>query len=190
MHRFISFMMLSAVIASGLPIAATAQGRPTSERWALTIQGAAGLPQDVWIAATGNNTDGWLGGGSICLGLLAQGFDVGDTATLLTKVVEAGVIGVDGSPVSPGDYLAPGIDIPDRDFSVVDGQTFYAIVDFRVSESNIDLFDAGDSGQLMFTFETALGRTEQELVLWFPDGFGGFVPFLNEGLMSTNLRLR
>jgi hypothetical protein len=26
--------------------------------------------------------------------------------------------------------------------------------------------------------------------LWFPDGFGGYFPFLNEGLMSTNLRLR
>jgi hypothetical protein len=72
----------------------------------------------------------------------------------------------------------------------VDGVTFYTIVDFNVSESNIDLFAPGDSGQLMFTFDTTLGRVEQELVLWFPDGFGGYFPFLNEGLMSTNLRLR
>jgi hypothetical protein len=91
---------------------------------------APALPQEGRIAATGNNTDEWLGGRSIRLGLLARGFDAGDTATLLTKVVEAGVVAVDGSPVSRGDYLAPGIDIPDRDFSVVSGQTFYAIVDF------------------------------------------------------------
>ena len=73
---------------------------------------------------------------------------------------------------------------------MVDGVTFYAIVDFNVSESNIDLFGAGDSGQLMFTFDSVMSRVEQELVLWFPDGFGGYFPFLNEGLMSTNFRLR
>ena len=48
--------------------------------------------------------------------------------------------------------------------------TFYTIVDFNVSESNIDLFAPGDSGQLMFTFDTTLGRVEQESVLWFPMG--------------------
>ncbi len=52
----------------------------------------------------------------------------------------------------------------------MDGVTFYTIVDFDVSESNVDLFAPGDSGQLMFTFDTTLGRVEQESVLGFPMG--------------------
>lgn len=164
--------------------------RDHEPRWFLTIQGAAGLPQDVWIAAQGNDEEGWLGGGSICLGPLAQGFEPGDHATLLTDVIDAGVVGVDGRPVAPGNYVAPGTEIPDRRFEVVEGETFFAIVEFAVSESNIDLFSRGDSGVLMFTFDRILGRVEQNVVAWFPDANGDFQPFLNEGLMSTNLRFR
>jgi hypothetical protein len=46
----------------------------TLSRWSFTIQGAAKLPQDVWVSALGSNSTGWQSGGSICLGVPAQGF--------------------------------------------------------------------------------------------------------------------
>jgi hypothetical protein len=80
---------------------------PDELRWSVVLSTAPGNPQDVWIAATGNNEVGWRGGGSICLGPLAQGFEPGDHATIQTDVVEAGIIGVDGTPVEPGHIPPP-----------------------------------------------------------------------------------
>jgi hypothetical protein len=167
-----------------------------TDRWSFTIQGAAGLPQDVWIAALGSNSNGWLGGGSICLGPLAQGFEPGQSVTLLIDVVEAGVFGIDGAPVPTTDaagnpvvYFAPGIELPGRSFTLREGASFYAILDAYVVESTTpDVFPVGVHLPVMFTFEYVEGRVEQELALWTQDASGQWVPTLNEGLMSTNIR--
>jgi hypothetical protein len=175
------------LVASGLlvaPVVATA-----ADRWTIVIGTAAGVPQDVSIAAAGNNLDGWRGGGSDHLGLLAQGFEPTDHATLLLDVVEAGVFGPDGTPVDPGPYIAPGGELPARDFDVVVGETFFIVLDAYVVESNIPLTPIGATFRFMFTFDAVLGRTEQLLVSWVDFG-AGLQPFLNEGLMMTNLRLR
>lgn len=181
---------------------------PDRSDWTLVLSTAPRQPQDVWLAAHGNNTDGWNSGGSVCLGVLAndQGpndpvpaFEPGDHATLLTDVVEAGVFGVDGTPVPPGDYLAPGNAFdqsPSRDFTLAPGQSFYVIYDGTVINSSLPAafpFPVGSVLRLMFTLDyDGEGRQIQPAVLWgsIPDGNGGsfFVPFLNEGEMMLNAR--
>ena len=156
--------------------------------WSFTLQGAAKIPQDVWIAGSGNNTDGWQSGGSICLGHLAQGFELGQHAMLLTDVVEAGMFGADGRPVSPGMYTFPSQRFGSLDYEVAEGKTFYGIVDAYIVNSNIEAFPVGETIRLMFTFDAIFGRVEQKVALWFGADDGTFTPFLNEGLMMTNVR--
>jgi hypothetical protein len=170
---------------------ATAAGPPAGDRWAIVVSTAPGLPQDVWFAGQGSNATAWKGGGVVCLGHLAQGFPVGLHATIKVDVVQAGIVGPDGFPVEPGDYVAPGIELPDLAFEVVEGGTFYVILETFIVNSNIPGLTPGDTGRLMFTFDFdgRLGRVDRVLVAWMDVG-GQFVPFLNEGLMMTNVRLR
>jgi hypothetical protein len=148
-----------------------------------------GLPQDVWFAGQGSNATAWKGGGVVCLGHLAQGFPVGLHATIKVDVVQAGIIGPDGFPVDPGPYVAPGIELPDLAFEVVEGGTFYVILETFIVNSNIPGLTSGDTGRIMFTFDFdgQLGRVDRVLVAWM-DIAGEFVPFLNEGVMMTNVR--
>lgn len=170
-----------------MPAGTEGAGKNAAE-WSVQIQTAAGEPQDVWIAGRGHNDDGWRGGGSICLGLLAQGFEVGDHVLLLTDLVEGGVIGEDGTPVPAGDYVAPSDELGDQEFTIdEDGGTFYVIVDTEVMNSNVEGFEVGDPGQLMFTFDFVEGRTDQCFVLWF-GGEDNWFPFLNEGVMMANVK--
>lgn len=66
---------------------ALAQSPQTLNRYSFTIQGAAGLPQDIWVSALGSNVTGWESGGSLCLGPLAQGLDIGQHTTIDRKSV-------------------------------------------------------------------------------------------------------
>src|SRR3954454_22160887 len=104
-----------ALVLAVLPAWSTAHaGPPTEPRWSLVLSTAPHHPQDVWFTATGNNTDGWNGGGCICLGPLAQGLGPGDHATAQVEVLEGGIYGVDGTPVLSGPYFAPGHPCPPR----------------------------------------------------------------------------
>jgi hypothetical protein len=187
-----SLVVLVIVGLGGAPAVAQPE---TVERFSFTIQGAAGLPQDVWITALGSNATEWLGGGSICLGPLAQGFEPGQSVTLLMDAVEAGVLGVDGAPVPASDsagnpivYFAPGIELPGRSFSLHEGTSFYAVFDAYIVESKTESFPVGAHLPVMFTFEFFEGRVEQQIVLWTQGANGQWTPTLNEGLMSTNIR--
>ncbi len=177
---------------------------PSAPRWSVVVSTAPHNPQDVWFTTGGNNTDGWRGGGCICVGPLAQGLGPGDHATGLIDIFEGGIIGVDGMPVEPGTYFAPGIpfplgpkngpgaELPGRDFEVVSGRTFYVAGTNFIVESNLaDLgLPKGAVVPVMFTFNLdELGRSEQLAVIWADFG-GGFVPFLDEGLLMTNVRFR
>ena len=183
-----------AITASIVALVAGQGGTPahaqsqSPDQWSFVISTAPGLPQDIWLSALGSNAAGWHGGGVLCLGPLAQGLDTGQHATLQTTVLQAGILGVDGQPVPDGDYTAPGEDLPARSFTLVIGQSFFVIFDAFVAESNIDLFPAGAHVPAMFTFDFVEGRTNQELVTWLQDPAGQWHPFLNEGLMLTNIR--
>ena len=129
------------------PARADGSGGPSAEpRWSVVLTTADHAPQDVWFTATGNNADGWRGGGCLCIGPLAQGLGPGDHVTFLIDVVEGGVFGVDGTPVDPGTYLAPGVppardsgpgaELEDREFEMTEGRTFYLIVNAYTVESN------------------------------------------------------
>jgi hypothetical protein len=166
----------------------TAAG-PSGSRWAIVVSTAPQIPQDVWFSGQGSNSTGWNSGGVICLGNLAQGIPDGLHATLKVEIAQAGVLGPDGVPVPPGDYVAPGSELPPRPFTVTAGGTFFVILNTVVVESNIPFIPAGRVGQTMFTFDYdgELGRVDREFVGWNRQG-NTFVPFLNEGLMMTNLR--
>ena len=112
--------------------------------------------------------------------------------------------GVDGMPVPPGTYFAPGIpspfgpkdgpgeELPGREFEMVVGETFYLIMEGYVVESSLDRFGIpqGFRTTFMFTFDfDDLGRSDQLAVNWSDFGFG-FFPFLDEGVLMTNVRLR
>jgi hypothetical protein len=130
--------------------------------------------------------------------VLAQGFDVGDHVTILVDVISAGIVGTDGSPVpttdingNPIQYFFPGIDIPGQYYTVTDGNTFFVIADGEVVETSQPAFfplPVGTHFPLMYTFDYITGRVEQDLALWLQDGNGRWFPFLNEGLMMTNVR--
>src|SRR3954454_16285159 len=139
-----------ALVLAVLPAWSTAHaGPPTEPRWSVVLTTAPHHPQDVWFTATGNNTEGWVGGGCLCLGPLAQGLGPGDHATILVEVIEAGVFGIDGTPVPPGTHFAPGIpdplgprdgpgeELPGRNFDMVVGRTFYVITISDVVASNL-----------------------------------------------------
>lgn len=197
-----SFLVLaSAALFAGPAVA----DPPTEPRWSVVLSTAPHHPQDVWFTATGNNVDGWHSGGCICIGPLAQGLGPGDHATALIDIVEGGVVGIDGLPVPPGTYFAPGIpeplgpkdgpgaELPGRDFDVTVGETFYVLGFMEIVESNLDRFGLprGAVVPVMFTFDfdpENLGRSEALAVIWTDVGIG-FMPFLNEGLLMTNVRL-
>src|SRR5262245_34325525 len=101
-NRLSWYWMLLAVISLLLVITAAPLAHADEPRWSVGRSTATQLPQDIWISGNGNNATGWRGGGSVCLGVLAQGFPDGQHATLLTDVVEGGVLGIDGTPVEPG----------------------------------------------------------------------------------------
>jgi len=198
-----ALLALAVVLTAPLARTISSAAPPTEPRWSIALTTAPHHPQDVWFTATGNNADGWQGGGCLCLGPLAQGLGPGDHATILIDVVEAGVFGIDGTPVEPGTYTAPGVsvvrprtgpgeELSDQEFEMVVGGTFYVIVEAYIVESNIaELPPAGSTLSSMFTFDfdpTNLGRSENLAVNWFDFG-GGFFPFLNEGVLMTNVRL-
>jgi hypothetical protein len=211
MNRYLSrrpFALVSAPVGGFLALAALillslARTAAAAEpRWSVVLTTAPHAPQDVWFVTEGNNTDGWRGGGCLCLGGLAQGLGPGDHATILINVIEGGVFGVDGTPVPAGTYTAPGAipfrdrtgpgaELEEREFEMEEGRTFYLIVEAYIVESNIpELPPAGSTLSSMFTFDfdpNHLGRTENLAVNWFDFGFG-FFPFLNEGLLMTNVR--
>jgi hypothetical protein len=164
-----------------------AADQPTAVRWSVEVTTAPHLPQDVWFAGVGNNIDGWRGGGSICLNHLAQGFEGGEQLTFLIDVIEGGIFGVDGTPVAPGTYTFPGIELPDLDYTVTTGTTFYLIVDAFIVQSNLPGFEVGDTVNLMYMWDFAPGRTDREMVFWVDFGFG-FSPFLNEGVLMANVQ--
>src|SRR5262245_59336960 len=103
--------------ACGLSLAVAALALPLTAavayaRWHVVVSTSPRIPQDVWFAGKGDNTDGWTSGGSICLNQLAQGFPNGEQVTLLLDIVEGGIVGEDGTPVAPGTYEFPGITEP------------------------------------------------------------------------------
>ena len=201
-HVGAAAVALAAALTAPPARTATSDAPPTAPRWSVVLTTAPHSPQDVWFTATGNNADGWRGGGCLCIGPLAQGLGPGDHATILIDVVDGGVFGVDGTPVEPGTYVAPGAtidpdapsgpgeELPDREFKMTVGRTFYVIVDAVVVESNIPGLPAGATFRSMFTFDfdpDNLARTENLSVNWVDFGFG-FFPFLNEGVLMTNVR--
>jgi len=176
--------------------------------WSLVVTTAPGLPQDVWFAAKGSNTDGWRGGGVLCLGLLAQGLGPTQHATVDADVVSAGIYGVDGTPVPPGTYTLPGGQLltdgrlgpaellGPRDYTLTPGETFFMIFDAEVITSNIGLLPKGTKTKFMFTFDfdptdpDSYGNRKRYVANWLNIPGIGFIPFLNEGVLMTNVRLR
>src|SRR5262249_46372126 len=65
-------LLALAVAALVLPWAPAVANPPTAPRWHVVVSTSPQIPQDVWFAGQGNNTDGWTSGGSICLNQLAQ----------------------------------------------------------------------------------------------------------------------
>jgi len=191
MRRFPMRIWLSglalALAALAMPLTPMAADHPKAPRWFVEVSTAPHVPQDVWFAGKGNNTDGWTSGGSICLNQLAQGIPNGEQVTFLLDIVEGGIFGEDGTPVAPGTYRFPGIELPDFDYDVTEGTTFYVILDAYIVQSKLPEFPVGDTLPFMFMWDFAAGRTDRHVVLWIDFGFG-FIPFLNEGIMMANVR--
>ena len=180
-------LLALAVAALVLPWVPAVANPPTAPRWHVVVSTSPQIPQDVWFAGQGNNTDGWTSGGSICLNQLAQGFPNGEQVTMLLDIVEGGIIGQDGSPVQPGPYFFPGITEPDFDYTVTNGTSFYVMLDAYVVHSRLSTFPEGATFTFMFMWDFAPGRSDRHLVLWLFDG-AEFQPFLNEGIMMANVR--
>jgi hypothetical protein len=182
--------------------------QPTAPVWSLVVTTAPGLPQDVWFAAMGSNTNGWTGGGVLCLGLLAQGLGPTQHATVDADVGSAGIYGVDGQPVPPGTYTLPGGQLltdgrlgpaellGPRDYTLTPGGTFFMIFDAEVINSNISILPKGTTTKFMFTFDfdpsdpDSYGNRQRYVANWLDIPGIGFIPFLNEGVLMTNVRLR
>jgi polyvinyl alcohol dehydrogenase (cytochrome) len=179
---------LNQSLTQSTAIASTAVSAPTATRnWSVQVGTAAGIPQDIWITAMGNNVDGWHGAGSIALvGPLPEGGVGVRTVFTVDRIEQGGIIGVDGTPVAPGTYTAPGITEPTIQFNVVAGQTFYVIFDDHIVNTDFPGFHVGQKFRAMFTFNTVLGHTDQNLINWVDFG-QGLQPFLNEGTMMTNI---
>jgi len=158
----------------------------------VVVQGAPAIPQDIHIVADGSNESGWLDGGVLTLGPLAQGdfFQIGEHVTVAVEVESAGVYGVDGTPVPAGSYVAPSEVFGPMTFSVEENETFFIIVNGQIVNSNRPDFPAGTTLPFMLTFPAEQGRQIQTPVFWFSDGSGGWFPFLNEGPMSTLLSVQ
>jgi hypothetical protein len=176
-----------AVAALALPLTVAVADAPTAGRWQVVVSTSPQIPQDVWFAGKGNNTDGWTSGGSICLNQLAQGFPNGEQVTILLDIVEGGIVGEDGTPVVPGTYSFPGITEPNFDYTVRSGTSFYVILDGYVVKSRLAAFPQGETFTFMFMWDFAEGRSDRHVVLWLLVD-DEFVPFLNEGTMMANVR--
>ena len=176
-----------AVAALAMPLTPVAADPPTAPRWHVVVSTSPQLPQDVWFAGKGNNTDGWTSGGSICLNQLAQGFPNGEQVTMLLDIVEGGIVGQDGTPVAPDTYTFPGITEPEFNYTVTRGTTFYVILDAYVVQSRLAGFPQGETFTFMFMWDFDAGRSDRHVVLWLFFG-DEFVPFLNEGTMMANVR--
>jgi len=183
-------LLLSAalmVAAAWLAMPATADS-PSAPRWSIVLTTAPGLPQDVWYSAMGNNDDGWNGGGSICINQLAQGQPNGEQLTILIDAIEGGIYGVDGAPVAPGTYTFPGIELPDFDYTVTTGTTFYVITEGYIVQSKLPAFPVGTVLTSLWMWDYQPGRNNVHVVMMVDFGFG-FFPFLNEGILMANTRL-
>jgi len=198
-----SAVMCAMVLASAFVWA----GNSTAPVWKIIIGTAPGLEQDVWVTGMGNNQDGWISAGVLCIGPLAQGFGPTQHATLDADIVAAGIFGIDGTLVPPGTYTLPGGTVstsgptgpaqlwPPRDFTLTPGKTFFIIFEIRVVESNIDIAPKGLKLKFMFTFDfdpddpSSYGNTQRYIANWidFTDTGDFFVPFLNEGIMMTHI---
>jgi hypothetical protein len=186
--RIVKLAGLALVITLiAMPVTPVAADPPTAARWHVVVSTAPHIPQDVWFAGKGNNTDGWTSGGSICLNQLAQGFPNGEQVTMLLDIVAGGIVGQDGTPVEPGTYTFPGITEPTFDYDVTSGTSFYVIVDAYIVQSNLAAFPQGETFTFMFMWDFAEGRTDRHLVLWVYTPVG-FMPFLNEGTMMASAR--
>jgi hypothetical protein len=176
--------------ASATPPSGDAAVPGPAPTWSVQVGTAAGIPQDIWITAEGNNVDGWQGAGSIALvGPLPEGGVGVRTVAVVDSIEQGGIVGVDGTPVAPGTYTAPGITEPTIQFDVVAGQTFYVVFHEHIANTNFPLFHVGEKIRAMFTFNTVLGHTDQNLINWADFGTG-LQPFLNEGTMMTNIHQR
>jgi hypothetical protein len=133
-------------------------------------------------------------------------------ATVLTDVVSGGVYGVDGAPVAAGTYTFPGGQlltdgrtgpaeiVEARDYDIIPGETFFVICDAYVVESNLAAFGIpkGLEVKFMFTFDfdpwdpNEYGNRQRNVANWVDfSGTGNFfTPFLNEGVLMTNVRWR
>jgi len=186
--RVVTLSALALTVAVwAMSVNPTAADPPTADRWHVAVTTAPQIPQDVWFAGTGNNADGWTSGGSICLNQLAQGFPNGEQVTMLLDIVEGGILGEDGAPVAPGTYTFPGITEPEFDYDVMNGTSFYVVLDAFIVQSNLDAFPQGETFTFMFMWDYAPGRTDRHVVLWL-EFDGVFVPFLNEGTMMAMTR--
>jgi hypothetical protein len=178
---------LSDGSARAIPLHRPADAPGSLPNWSVQVGTAPGIPQDIWITAHGNNTEGWQGAGSIALvGPLSEGGVDVRTVAVLDSVEQGGIIGVDGTPVAPGTYTAPGITEPTIQFNVVAGQTFYLVFNDHIVNTDVPGLYVGEQFHAMFTFNTVLGHTAQNLVNWIDFG-QGLQPFLNEGTMMTNI---
>ena len=209
--RWLSLVVIMALTATVLTPAhqARSAGAPTAPVWQFEISTAPGLPQDVWVTARGNNQDGWRSAGIFCLGPLAQGLGPTQHATVDVDVIQAGIYGADGMPVPPGTYTLPGGVLlttgrtgpaellGPRDYTLTPGKTFFIIFDARIVESNLAIAPKGLTLQFMFTFDfdpddpNAFGNRQRYIANWVDfSSTETFTPFLNEGVMMTNVRLR
>ena len=129
---------------------------------------------------------------------------------MLVDVYSAGIFGVDGTPVDPGTYTLPGGQIltdwrlgpaelqPPRDYTLTIGETFFIAVDAELIESNIPQLPKGTNVKFMLTFDfdphdpDSYGNRTRYVAAWadFTGTGNFFFPFLNEGLLMTNVRLR
>src|SRR5262245_36673266 len=186
-RKMLSGLALGLVLAAlALPLRRSAADPPTAADWVVVVSTAPHIPQDVWFAGRGNNADGWTSGGSICLNQLAQGIPNGEQVTMLLDVIEGGILGQDGTPVAPGIYTFPGIELDDFDYDVTAGTSFYVILDGYVVQSRLPAFPQGETFTFMFMWDFAEGRQDRHVVLWLDTPIG-FVPFLNEGVMMANV---
>jgi hypothetical protein len=198
-----------AVLATLLAPAEARAGGASDPVWQFVISTAPGLPQDIWMTGMGNNQDGWISAGVFCLGPLAQGSGPTQHATIDVDVVAAGIFGIDGTPVAPGTYTLPGGTLltdgrtgpaqmwGPRDYTLTPGETFFIVFQARVRESDLAIAPKGLTlmGMLTFDFDPldpqSYGNTQRFIANWVDFTGTGlfFVPFLNEGLMMTNVRL-
>jgi hypothetical protein len=183
-------VLLGVLLAVGVGVLAfpATAGPPGAPRWSIVVTTAPHLPQDVWYSGMGNNTDGWNGGGSICINQLAQGQPNGEQLTALIDVVEGGIYGVDGAPVPPGTYTFPGVELPAFDYTVTPGVTFYVITEGYIVQSKLPAFPVGTVLRSLWMWDYQPGRNDVHVVMAIDFGFG-FVPFLNEGVMMASTRL-